>query len=226
MTEVEWLACEDPEQMLEFLRDKASDRKLRLFAVACCRRIWHKMTDERTRTAVTIAEQFAEGIVQPDILSAAQAEAHAAGDEDGEELDDCITYAAFLAADRDSYRAIEAGFQALMAAYNSASFGVGANGMTFGQNAETEEKKKQALHLRDIFGNPLRPVTLDPSWLTSTVSTLARAIYTDRTFDRMPILADALEESGCTNQDILSHCRGFAEHARGCWVVDLLLAKE
>jgi len=80
--------------------------------------------------------------------------------------------------------------------------------------------------MRCVYGNPLRPITINLSWLTSTVVALAQAIYDDRAFDRMPILADALEDAGCTNQDILAHCRSGGEHVRGCWVVDLLLAKE
>lgn len=72
-------------------------------------------------------------------------------------------------------------------------------------------------------------MTADLSWLASnngTVVKLAQAIYDERAFDRLPILADALEDAGCTNQDILAHCRGGGEHSRGCWVVDLLLGKE
>jgi hypothetical protein len=80
--------------------------------------------------------------------------------------------------------------------------------------------------IRDIFGNPFRPVTADPSWLTSTVAALARGIYADRAFDRLPILADALQDAGCDHADILDHCRGHGPHVRGCWVVDLLLGKE
>jgi hypothetical protein len=80
--------------------------------------------------------------------------------------------------------------------------------------------------LRDIFGNPFRPVTIDANWLTPTVQNFATAIYDDRAFDRLPILADALEDSGCTNQDILNHCRSGGEHVRGCWVVDLLLGRK
>jgi hypothetical protein len=80
--------------------------------------------------------------------------------------------------------------------------------------------------LRDIFGNPFRPVTLNPSWRTPTVKQLAEAIYKERAFERMPILADALEDAGCDNADILSHCRGGGEHVRGCWVVDLVLGRE
>jgi hypothetical protein len=76
---------------------------------------------------------------------------------------------------------------------------------------------------RDIFGNPFRPVSLDPAWLTSTVVLLAKGIYDDRAFDRLPILADALQDAGCDNDDILGHCRGPGPHVRGCWVVDLVL---
>jgi hypothetical protein len=79
--------------------------------------------------------------------------------------------------------------------------------------------------MRDIFGNPFRPATIDSSALTTTVTRLADAIYQDRAFDCLPILADALEDAGCTNQDILAHCRG-GEHARGCWVLELLLGRE
>jgi len=80
--------------------------------------------------------------------------------------------------------------------------------------------------LRDIFGNPFRPVTFAPRWLTSNVVNLASAIYQERAFDRMPILADALVDSGCENETIVAHCLGERPHVRGCWVVDLLLGKE
>jgi len=87
------------------------------------------------------------------------------------------------------------------------------------------EMAAQSQLLRDIFGNPFRPVTVDPEWLTSTVVALARGIYDERAFDRLPILADALQDAGCENADVLDHCRGPGPHARGCWVVDLLLGK-
>lgn len=69
-----------------------------------------------------------------------------------------------------------------------------------------------------------RPVCA--AWLTREVRALAGAIYAERAFDRMPLVADALEASGCTNADLIEHCRSGREHARGCWVVDLLLGKE
>ncbi|MBL8793270.1 MAG: hypothetical protein JNM56_05145 [Planctomycetia bacterium] len=79
--------------------------------------------------------------------------------------------------------------------------------------------------LRDVFGNPFQPMTVDPAWRTSTVSSLAQAIYHERAFDRLPILGDALEDTGCDNADILNHCRQPGDHVRGCWCVDLLLGK-
>ncbi|HJZ56598.1 MAG TPA: hypothetical protein VKE74_16650 [Gemmataceae bacterium] len=81
--------------------------------------------------------------------------------------------------------------------------------------------------LLDIFGPlPFRPVAVDPRWLTSDVVALARSIYDERAFDRLPILADALQDAGCENTDILGHCHDpQLFHVRGCWVVDLVLGK-
>ena len=87
----------------------------------------------------------------------------------------------------------------------------------------------QSTLIRDIFGNPFRPrPAVDAAWLSwndGTLAKLAQGIYDDRAFDRLPILADALEEAGCANADILNHCRQPGEHVRGCWVVDLVLGK-
>jgi hypothetical protein len=80
--------------------------------------------------------------------------------------------------------------------------------------------------IRDIFSNPFRPAALDPHWLTSTVVDLAQDIYQERVFERMPILADALMDSGCNSEEIISHCQGDGPHVRGCWVIDLILGKE
>ncbi|MBA4192545.1 MAG: hypothetical protein C0467_31645 [Planctomycetaceae bacterium] len=79
--------------------------------------------------------------------------------------------------------------------------------------------------MREVYGNPFRPVTIEPSWLTSDVVALATGIYAEKAFDRMPILADALQDAGCDNTEILGHCRGPGPHVRGCWLVDLLGGK-
>ncbi len=78
----------------------------------------------------------------------------------------------------------------------------------------------------DVIGNPFRPVIFDPRWRTADVVGLARAIYEDRVFDRMPILADALMDAGCEDEQVIAHCRDAGPHARGCWVVDGVLEKE
>lgn len=90
----------------------------------------------------------------------------------------------------------------------------------------TIARKGQFEVVRDIFGNPFRPVTFDPHWRISSVLDLANSIYDQRAFDRMPILADALVDVGCDNDDIIQHCRGPGPHVKGCWVVDLVLGKE
>jgi hypothetical protein len=93
-----------------------------------------------------------------------------------------------------------------------------------------QDSNLQVALLHDIFGNPFRPTPPLPAVVLArndgTVPKLAQAIYEDRAFNRLPILADALEEAGCNNADILAHCRGPGPHVRGCWLVDLILGKE
>ena len=103
-----------------------------------------------------------------------------------------------------------------------------ADSLKLAIRADLPERVVQgALLLREAFGNPFRPATFDPAWRTSDVLALARGIYAERAFDRMPILADALQDAGCNNDDILAHCRDTSlAHVRGCWVVDLVLGKE
>jgi len=89
----------------------------------------------------------------------------------------------------------------------------------------SQERVVQADLVRDVFGNPFRPVAVKPAWLTSDVVALATGIYADRAFDRMPILADALQDAGCDNEEVLDHCRSGGPHVRGCWAVDLLTGR-
>lgn len=85
---------------------------------------------------------------------------------------------------------------------------------------------RQAGFLRDLFGNPFRPVAFNSDWRTDTVVALARQVYGAYEFGAMPILADALQDAGCDSDDILNHCRSDGPHVRGCWVCDLVLVKE
>ncbi len=224
MTETDWLACTDPEPMLKFLQGKVSDRKLRLFAVACCRRIFHLILDPRSQPAVDAAEQLAEGTVSDDDVWLTQDWADIAlNDRDGEGSVDSREAA---------YQAMEP--VAFDAADWTSSCAVHAVGGWKGDEAERvarrAERAAQADLLRDIFGTlPFRGIIFDPSllaWNDGVVVKLAHGIYNDRAFDRLPVLADALEDAGCDNAELLNHCRRPGEHGRGCWAVDLILGKQ
>jgi hypothetical protein len=217
MTESEWLQQADPRPMLEALRGRASERKLRLFGIACCRRIWHLLRDERCRLAVLVAEQFAERIVRDGARKAARAEALQAAPPISE-----------FSAARKAVLAVcalldgQAYFAALTASNDAAA-------TLLQTDRIAEEKKVQADLLRDILGYPFAPVSLDPAWLAwnnGTIVALARSIEEENAWDQAPILGDALEEVGCTNQRILDHLRCPGPHVRGCWCVDLVLAKD
>jgi hypothetical protein len=221
MTEAEWLACSNPGKMLEFLESMASDRKWRLVACACCRRIWHLLTDERSRKAVEAAEQFADGEIEASKLAAA----HAAAWPVLTTSSDAAYYpgqAALCAAAPKPVRLV-------LAYANKAVALTQARHLSGDWNKQMEQGWAASCDLlREIYGNPFGPVSLNPAWLTSnggTVPKLAQAIYDDRRFSDLPILADALEEAGCDNAEILAHCRQPGEQVRGCWVVDLLLGK-
>jgi hypothetical protein len=120
----------------------------------------------------------------------------------------------------------------LRAAWHAAWHAAEAAACHGGQKAKTGEAKAQAALLRDIPGNPFRSVPLSPAWQTPQVVALAQAAYEQRglpagTLDvaRLAVLADALEEAGCDQADLLDHLRGPGPHVRGCWAVDLLLGK-
>jgi len=222
---------------VEFLSGNASDRKLRLFAVAGCRRIWHLLIDERSHHAVEVAERYADGQATEEERQAACDAACAAMHEQqpwgvGGELLKCSAVSAASAgvnASAESWTFDGQQSQRSYLADNPAQavyLRMKEDGQEV-QGVKKTEKAALASLLRDIFGRlPFRPVTLNPAWRTSNVAALAQAIYDDRAFDRMPILADALEDAGCDNADILNHCRQPGEHVRGCWVVDLVLGKE
>jgi hypothetical protein len=214
MTEPEWLGCTDPILMLEFLRGKATNRKLRLVACAVCRSIWDLLIDKRSREAIEVAERFADGKCREEnVASSVDAACDAAHEVSMSEHN--VKEAASRAADAAVWCA---------SIYYSGAVEYAITNVEVAARM-TAAGSRTGL-VRDIIFNPFHAVTLDPAWLTSKVKTLAQAIYDDRAFNAMPILGDALEEAGCTNPDILNHCRRPGPHVRGCWVVDLLLGKE
>ncbi|OAI55048.1 hypothetical protein AYO44_13665 [Planctomycetaceae bacterium SCGC AG-212-F19] len=246
MTEQEWLACTDPTPMLDFLRAKTSDRKLRLFSIACCRRLWHLLDDDHGRPALEAAERCAEGWMSVDDLWALwktndlsfnyflhEQIAQRIGVD--RETVSAAFFAIGLTMGMTGWRQVTDSADG--AAATAGRLGLGSRADEFAYEEQTEyeqaagpftsaEKVAQAMLLRDSFGNPFHPVTIAPAWQTANVVSLAQTIYDEKAFDRMPILGDALEDAGCDNAEMLQHCRQPGEHVRGCWVVDLVLGKE
>jgi hypothetical protein len=231
MTEQEWLACEDPRPMLDLLRGKAGERKLRLFAVACCRRIWRIMQDEPSRGAVEAAERFAHRGSPQTLLAVANREAREVLPRTaglGVVPSTAARYCSGLHVNGWDVAATTA-VAASMAVPPPAGRGGPPQGPVpaplAGIPAEgLRERAAQAALLRCVFGSPFRPVTAGP-WVTPAAVTVARDCYDRRDFAALPLLADLLEEAGCPEQSVLDHCRTPGEHARGCWAVDLVLGK-
>jgi len=242
MTENEWLSCQDPEQLLLFLRSGFGKRKHRLLACACVRRAAHLIRDDRARAAIEFAERMADrggrgraaveeaasmacqecwGRDQTS-MTAAELLTHLGEANAIHAAKDCVWDDAFVAAARAC-----AGSRAAAAYPQCQTPDTPTQYPPDKWEKIAEEKRPQILLIRDIFGNPFRPVIFSPEWRTGTVLSLARTMYDSRDFSAMPILADALQDAGCDNDDILAHCRDPNHpHVRGCWVVDLVLGKE
>jgi hypothetical protein len=220
MTEKQWLNARQVETMLAHLYHNAiaSDRKLRLFACACCRRLWQYL-DERARRVVEGVERYADGLVPGIDLANLWGAAIDIAGELPRPLPAGAAFAAVVEAARTGAQTPGATSSQDAAAFAAAQAAWARRG----------EKKAHRALLRDLFGDPFRPVRVQPAWRAwngGTLVRMARAIYDERRFGDLPVLADALEEAGCADDAILAHCRGGVEHARGCWVVDQLLGKE
>jgi hypothetical protein len=235
MKEADWLSCTDPRRMRAFLAGKASDRKLRLFDCACCRRLWESLSPP-ARRAVEVAEDFADNLADFDCLRAVFL---AIGGEPTTvsplsfipRNDTALAAVAQAARPPDSQRYFpgwvfaRAAEAARYAAFHKA---VASGRRNLPPGLKEAEESAQADLIRELFGNPFRPVTVAPAvlrWNDGTVVRLARAISDERAWDRMPVLADALEDAGCDGEDLLAHCRA-GDHARGCFLLDLILSKD
>jgi hypothetical protein len=237
MTEAEWLACTNSTPMLDFLQWKASGRKIRFFLVTCARRVLPASPDVKITEALAVAERFADGKESSNRLKRIHYALSA-------RYPGCLdllpsrfsrhvhAIPAWHATQEQLFRAAYKG--SWFCAGESARIGFGSfEGMEYVH----DEQAAQACLLRDLFGPlPFRPVSPDPAWLqwnNGTVPKIAQAIYDERQLpsghldpSRLAILADALEEAGCDQPDLLNHLRGSGPHVRGCWAVDLLLGKE
>jgi hypothetical protein len=282
MTEAEWMASSDLWPMQKYLEEtrSGSDRKWRLFACACCRRVWD-LLDDVCRNAIETAERFADGMATADELRASRQavwdgpekqfpdfhptpcgadfaemsfflrhilpnEPGWLAREDAEWLNSWGSDPVTIRAQRVRYYALEAVMQATSehtwgrittagrawcTAYassdaNFARVGIPTEDVDAYLARRVAESVVQAGLLKDVLGNPFRPVVVDPSCRTPAVVALAKCAHEESDFTVSEFLADALEDAGCNNPDILAHCRGPGPHVRGCWVVDLILGKQ
>ena len=248
MREDKWLAGTDPGRMLEFLRRHGSDRKCRLLVCGVYRTLWPGPAADGYDTAVDVAERFADGEIGEVDRAAAYGAAEAAihcgiapfhGMPSSEWLAPGFDRKATLHDLRGRFMAWRCVGQE-----RSLVLGITTTAPHLGERLKTFIRRtvKRLRHgvrfdgpldpeiwtalIWDIYGNPFRPVSPDPRWLTPTTIDLARTVYEDRAFDRLPILADALEEVGCDSGAILAHLRGPGPHVRGCWALDLVLGKQ
>jgi hypothetical protein len=223
MTEQEWLACTDPQNMLLFLGEKATARKLRLYLSAWGYLLWGRMTDEYSKEAVIAAERFADDLIGvPELI-----EAYNAAQEAWKSIR--VAFRGKHSQPEKAARARAESKAAAEIARNAVCPDLGFSRLRINPWRDTDKTIFILSNIvRDLFVNPFRPVTADPAWLAwndGSVRKLAQAIYEEGAFDRLPLLADALEDAGCHNADILTHCRQPGEHVRGCWAVDLVLGK-
>jgi hypothetical protein len=239
MTEQEWLECTDLRPILKRARKK-SERKLRLFAAACCRRVWHLFPHPTLQEVVSAVERFVDGgLSREELLASKEHAKEAAWRARVSQWDWSTsavkTYHAILA-----ITAPNAGWVARTVSGEVALarwFLVPLN-MDVVERSRVEtavwrdELTAHCALARDILGNPFRPVTVDRAWFTRTAIRLAQAGYEERALpagtlepDRLAILADALEDAGCDDANILGHLRSPGPHVRGCWALDLLLGK-
>jgi hypothetical protein len=232
----EWFACRDPERILKGfdpLVDQTgihiSPRKWQLFMVACLYRIEQVFTDERSKAFIRTLEQYAEGAISEEEL-------------------DRIGYQTIIESNTDNLRilpkeALSAEQLPISYAWDALIAAIGPTGkrdfpsevwnMGFSAGTATGQPEAEwqvhAVLLHDVIGNPFHPSPPLPAavltWNDGTVRRIAEGIYEEKAFDRLPILADALLDAGCNDEQLIQHCRSPGPHIRGCWALDLILGK-
>jgi hypothetical protein len=234
MTEAECLVSSEPVAMLRFLRGKTTERKQRLFACACCLGMWEQKPDDLAYRAVTYGEHWAEigasnrvegRAIWDAIMELQDVEMHEGDHQTALKLIyslSCLEDDPLFLFTRETTRSIRDRLFTLPRRMLARLTGPGVDP----QDSLREQAKPWYPIIRCIFCNPFRPVAFDPNWRTTTSLAIAQQMYDSRDFAAMPILADALQDAGCDNTDILDHCRGASPHVRGCWVVDLVLGNE
>jgi hypothetical protein len=204
------------------IRYRSNKRKARLYTVAYCHDIWHLLVADAWRHAVEVSELFSDKLASREELIQARNEATAADPDSYADL--------FATRGLDPGAASYAYRAAVRTAFKRPDPNDVARLVQKAAGEQTDLSDRQRHLYLDLAGPsffrtpPIECALL--RWNNGTIVKLAKGIYDDRAFERLPILADALEEAGCDNADILYHCRGRGPHVRGCWVVDLLLGKE
>ena len=251
MTESEWFACADPAPMLDFLKGKVSNRKLRLFLVACARLFWNQIPDVTLRTGVEASDpRYDWPAMATEMRRAVEVgERYADGQALASEREMSSNQLGRLFCFMETTIHQIARMMGLTYNHFTAIFGLcyctvlprsGLNRLetsTHWQAGVLLSAQHQLPRLRDIFGNPFSsspPIQHSVlTWNDATVRRIAESIYNERrmpegTLDtsRLAILHDALLDAGCDNEELLTHLRSECQHYRGCWVIDLILGKE
>ncbi|MDY3557351.1 hypothetical protein R5W24_006540 [Gemmata sp. JC717] len=246
LNEAEWLAAPHLIWMVAYLLDEqrdrpGEDRRHILFGCACCRDVWDLIQWDAARRLVELAEDYADGRISEAEFKAGTASAlfadlepHYRGLGGPQQLSARVLHAIRAARGlaSDNYRMSHGAYCVAQETSTDAQYEfiptpqrpMSPKGGFVPPDHEQIQQKVPLLF--DIFGNPFRPVALDPAWRTENALALARQMYASREFSAMPVLADALQDAGCDSADILDHCRGPGPHVRGCWVVDLVLGKK
>jgi hypothetical protein len=256
MIESEWLTCENWHPMIAFLSGRWTQRKAMLYICAGLRSLWELLYDEGSQHAVEVAECVAEGTASEGDVSQAEyfAETPTFGYdfesecvrtwnrqsagvqrlfEMGIYTEEDLLVDGLLGDERTRSRLQNAAQIAYHALYQIEEGRLGDHLM---EHLSSQEEWPRGWLVREIVGNPSCPISISPSllaWNDGTITRLAQAAYDERilpagTLDntRLAILADALEEAGCSDEQILTHLRCGSDHYRGCWVIDLLLGKQ
>ena len=211
--EEDWLTCTDPMELFRHLFGKTGGRKLRLLCIASCRCLGSILADAYWGLLDRL-EQATDATLSADEEKQLEADVW-------EHIEKFPVLADWSASRYTASALYELSCRAYDDAFDCIVEASKAQGMA------PQIHHHLCVILRDIFGNPFRPLAFDPAWRTTDALLLARGIYEEKAFDRMPILADALQDAGCDSADILDHLRDpNATHVRGCWALDLVLGKE
>jgi hypothetical protein len=237
MTEEEWLTAQISDLLLHFIEPKVLDRKLYYFDTACARRIAPLLVFPASSHAVEVLERFAEGQCGKDVFAELSYDVEGAafcaeaGDIPWLDAIEQLPISVLTELAANPNLPVESTQRLIISAayFIDRIFSPVPAKRRFRdpQPSSTGSYFQPVSLVHEVFGNPFRTVKFKKAWRTDTALSLARQMYESRDFGAMPILADALQDAGCDNDDVLNHCRDPKQvHVRGCWVVDLVLGKK